>query len=90
VSADHAHKTVTLGTHPHLGLPYAYVHPCKHAEMMKRIISARESTTEEEGEEEEEKEEKASAVTIEQYMFIFLKFISAAIPNIEYDFTMDS
>mmetsp|Transcript_37301 Transcript_37301/g.93697 ORF Transcript_37301/g.93697 Transcript_37301/m.93697 type:complete len:316 (-) Transcript_37301:39-986(-) len=87
VSADHAHKTVTLGTHPHLGLPYAYIHPCKHAEMMKKIISARESSA---SSEEVPDDEKASIVTIEQYMFIFLKFISAAIPNIEYDFTMDS
>lgn len=38
ISAEHAHKTVTVETHPHFGIPYVSIHPCKHAEVMKRIV----------------------------------------------------
>nr|CAG4638630.1 EOG090X0AKX [Cyclestheria hislopi] len=38
-SQDHAKRTVTMETHPHLpGSPMASVHPCRHAEVMKKII----------------------------------------------------
>lgn len=38
ISAEHAHKTVTVELHPHLGLPHASIHPCKHASVMKKIV----------------------------------------------------
>ncbi|KAH9371158.1 hypothetical protein HPB48_017085 [Haemaphysalis longicornis] len=39
ISQDHAKKTVTMEAHPHLpGPPMASVHPCRHAEVMKKII----------------------------------------------------
>jgi ubiquitin-like-conjugating enzyme ATG3 len=31
ISEDHASKTVTISNHPHLNIPMAYIHPCKHA-----------------------------------------------------------
>merc|ERR1719318_2560166 len=38
-SADHANKTITMETHPHLpGPPQASVHPCKHAQTMKKLL----------------------------------------------------
>lgn len=37
ISQDHANRTVTLETHPHKNLPYASIHPCRHAETMKKI-----------------------------------------------------
>eukprot|EP00472_Partenskyella_glossopodia_P004708 CAMPEP_0197527336 /NCGR_PEP_ID=MMETSP1318-20131121/21133_1 /TAXON_ID=552666 /ORGANISM="Partenskyella glossopodia, Strain RCC365" /LENGTH=397 /DNA_ID=CAMNT_0043081909 /DNA_START=34 /DNA_END=1227 /DNA_ORIENTATION=+ len=37
ISADHAHKTVTVDPHPHLEVPHASIHPCKHAPVMLRI-----------------------------------------------------
>ena len=38
-SADHANKTITMETHPHLpGPPQASVHPCRHAQVMKKLI----------------------------------------------------
>jgi len=37
ISADHAGKTVTLEPHPHVGIPFAYIHPCRHAAVMKKI-----------------------------------------------------
>ena len=38
VSPDYVKKTVTIETHPHLALSLASIHPCKHAEVMKKII----------------------------------------------------
>ncbi|XP_063710127.1 ubiquitin-like-conjugating enzyme ATG3 [Culicoides brevitarsis] len=76
VSQDHAKKTVTMETHPHLpGGPMASVHPCKHADIMKKIIS----TMEEAGKE----------LGVHFYLIIFLKFVSTVIPTIEYDFTQN-
>lgn len=76
VSQDHAKKTVTMETHPHLpGGPMASVHPCKHADIMKKIIS----TMEEAGKE----------LGVHLYLIIFLKFVQTVIPTIEYDFTQN-
>lgn len=76
VSQDHAKKTVTMETHPHLpGGPMASVHPCKHADIMKKIIS----TMEEAGKE----------LGVHFYLIIFLKFVQTVIPTIEYDFTQN-
>jgi ubiquitin-like-conjugating enzyme ATG3 len=38
VSADHAHKTVTIETHPYTSLPCLSIHPCQHAHTMKRML----------------------------------------------------
>jgi len=75
ISEDHAHKTVTIDTHPHLGVPCAYIHPCRHAAVMKKIM---------------QKQIEAEKIPrVDQYLFLFLKFISAVIPTIEYDFTIE-
>ena len=74
ISADHAGKTVTVETHPFLGVAHASIHPCKHASVMKRIV--------------EQLQEGGGKVDVRQYMFVFLKFISSVIPTIQYDFTM--
>jgi len=75
ISEDHAHKTVTIDTHPHLGVPCAFIHPCRHAAVMKKII--------------QKQIEAEKTPRVDQYMFLFLKFISAVIPTIEYDFTIE-
>ncbi|CAG8533258.1 11972_t:CDS:2 [Acaulospora colombiana] len=38
VSQDYAKKTVTIETHPHLNMSLASIHPCRHAQVMKKII----------------------------------------------------
>ena len=39
MSADHAFKTVTIDPFPHSSkLRVASVHPCKHADVMKKVI----------------------------------------------------
>jgi len=37
--SDYANKTVTFESHPHLsGIKQASIHPCNHANVMKKII----------------------------------------------------
>jgi len=71
ISADHAKKTVTLDDHPHLGTPYAYIHPCKNAAVMKKFI--------------DRMLDNGNEPRVDQYLFIFLKFLGAVIPTIDYD-----
>jgi len=79
ISADHAHKTVTFEEFPHMtGVQMAYIHPCKHASVMKKIIAR-----------QMENGGSAANIQVEQYLILFIKFISAVIPTIEYDFTME-
>ncbi|ESN91640.1 hypothetical protein HELRODRAFT_185193 [Helobdella robusta] len=74
ISQDHAHKTVTMETHPHIATsPMASVHPCRHAEVMKRII--------------ETVAEGGCELGVHLYLMIFLKFVQTVMPTIEYDFT---
>jgi ubiquitin-like-conjugating enzyme ATG3 len=53
----------------------ASIHPCQHAPAMLKIIQAL--------------TECGKTPTVDQYLFIFLKFIQSVVPTIEYDFTMD-
>ncbi|KAJ1987724.1 E2-like enzyme [Coemansia spiralis] len=77
ISEDHAKKTVTIETHPHLGVQQASIHPCKHAHVMKRII-------------ERAVEGGRREIRVDQYLVIFLKFMSSVLPTIEYDYTMST
>lgn len=74
VSQDHLNKTVTLEQHPHLPPPPRLsVHPCRHAEVMKRIMDM----VAEDGRELE----------VHSYLIVFLKFVQSVVPTIEYDYT---
>jgi ubiquitin-like-conjugating enzyme ATG3 len=74
---DYAGKTATMEMHPHLpsdGI-YVSIHPCRHAETMKRILEGVAG------------DNMQSLPTVESYLFFFLKFIASMIPTIEYDYT---
>jgi ubiquitin-like-conjugating enzyme ATG3 len=75
VSADHANKTVTLDPHPHLGVPFAYIHPCRHAAVMKKFVARM--------------VEQGKQPRVDQYLLLFLKFLGAVIPTIQYDNTFE-
>ena len=75
ISEDHARKTVTITKHPHLPQSFAFIHPCKHAEVMHSLIERMVSHNKE--------------PRVDMYLFIFLKFISSVLPTIEYDNTME-
>jgi len=59
--------------HPHLSAMHASIHPCKHAEVMKKMIDKIQS--------------EGQYIRVDLYLYLFLKFISAVIPTIEYDYT---
>ncbi|EPQ20535.1 Ubiquitin-like-conjugating enzyme ATG3 [Myotis brandtii] len=74
ISQDHVKKTVTIENHPHLPPPpMCSVHPCRHAEVIKKII--------------ETVAEGGGELGVHMYLLIFLKFVQAVIPTIEYDYT---
>jgi ubiquitin-like-conjugating enzyme ATG3 len=71
ISQDHAKKTVTIETHPHEESTLASIHPCRHANVMKRII--------------DHLQEGGNELRVDQYLLIFLKFLSSVLPTMEYD-----
>jgi len=73
LSQEHANKTVTFEQHTSLSSRQCSVHPCRHASVMKKLIE----TVQEGGRE----------LGVHEYLLVFLKFIQAVIPTIEYDFT---
>ena len=75
ISADHAQKTVTIDPHPHTGVPSASIHPCKHGNVMKKLIDLADA-------------ESGASLTVDSYLFVFLKFIASVIPTVEYDYTL--
>ncbi|CAD6190766.1 unnamed protein product [Caenorhabditis auriculariae] len=72
-SADHANKTITVESHTSLDCDMPTVHPCKHAEMMKRLL--------------DQYAESGKELGVHEYLLLFLKFVQAVIPTIEYDYT---
>jgi ubiquitin-like-conjugating enzyme ATG3 len=71
ISQDHAKKTVTIEAHPHQDVSLASIHPCKHAQVMKRIL--------------EQLEEAGNELRVDFYLLIFLKFMSSVLPTMDYD-----
>ncbi len=94
VISDYAHRTVTMEYHPHLsGMQHASIHPCQHGAVMKTIIKnlmkdCHESNTSK-SRNSSSAYNKNAGPSVENYLFIFLKFVSSMIPTISYDFTVD-
>ncbi|KAI8925278.1 autophagocytosis associated protein [Entophlyctis helioformis] len=74
ISQDHAQKTVTIEAHPHENVTLASIHPCKHANVMKRILDQM-----------SESGDQTKELRVDQYLMLFLKFMSAVLPTLEYD-----
>jgi ubiquitin-like-conjugating enzyme ATG3 len=94
ISSFHAHKTVTVEPHPHLGIPHASIHPCRHASVMKKIVDQMERgfslnapEAKESASATDQNTPRARRIQVDQYLILFLKFVSSVIPTIEYDFT---
>ncbi|XP_063966997.1 ubiquitin-like-conjugating enzyme ATG3 [Lytechinus pictus] len=73
ISQDHVKKTVTVESHPNLPQTMCSVHPCRHADVMKKIIHT--------------VQDGGGELGVHLYLLIFLKFVQAVIPTIEYDYT---
>lgn len=74
ISHEHARKTVTIDPHPHACVQATSLHPCQHASVMKKLSEMLTAG--------------GAEPRVDQYLFLFLKFMQAAIPTMEYDFTM--
>jgi len=75
ISEDHAKKTVTVDKHPNLGGSWAFIHPCKHSHVMKKFI--------------DRMYESGKEPRVDQYLLLFLKFLGAVLPTINYDNTFE-
>lgn len=80
-------KTVTIENHPFLKTPCISIHPCRHAETLKRIIRNIEDRIIFEQQLLDLPDQKKIDFYFPANMclFIFLKFMSSVIPTIEYD-----
>lgn len=74
VMQDYVAKTATIEAHPHSGEAYLSIHPCRHAQTMRRLV--------------ENMIAGGDVPPVELYLFIFLKFIGSMIPTVDYDQTM--
>lgn len=75
VLSDYVSKTVTVDPHPLTGTPTVSIHPCKHAQVMQRVVR--------------DWIEQGLSPRPDLALFVFLKFISSVVPTINYDFTME-
>jgi len=74
ISEDHAKKTVTIEAHPHENFSLATIHPCRHANVTKKLVDSMIKTGHE--------------IRPDMALLIFLKFMSSVLPTINYDFTI--
>ena len=88
VAAEHARKTVTWDPFPHGPGRAASIHPCRHAAVMKKLASVTAGGGSGSGGGGGGASVAAAALPVDRYLVLFLKFIQAVIPTIEYDFTM--
>ncbi|CAI2174949.1 19312_t:CDS:2 [Funneliformis geosporum] len=98
ISQDYAKKTVTIETHPHLNMSLASIHPCRHAQVMKKIIEKMneealkkfELLQQQYGNSPNAPQAEQAQVRVDQYLIIFLKFMSSVVPTIDYDHTISA
>ncbi|CAA17786.1 autophagy associated protein Atg3 [Schizosaccharomyces pombe] len=78
VSGEHAGKTVTMEPFPHYHShnTMASVHPCKHASVLLKLIK--------------QHRERNDPIRVDQYMVLFLKFVSTMLPYFEIDYTIQA
>lgn len=75
IMTEYKDKTVTVENHPQLNVPMVFIHPCRHADVIKALVK--------------QAMEGGKSIKVEQYMFIFLKFISSVMPGLEMDYTTE-
>ena len=78
ISAEHARKTVTIETFPFFkrSTNCASIHPCRHAHVMHKINTKGKRSAQHIG------------ARVDQYLILFLKFMSSIVPTVEYDNTL--
>ena len=63
------------------------IHPCRHANTMKMMLDWMKSSQTEDDATASSAAERGS-IRVDQYLLVFLKFISSVVPTIDYDHTM--
>ena len=81
IMKDYRNRTVTVEEHPYKGGMHVSIHPCKHSNVMKKLIdNLVESSNNGDS-------KFCNLPRPNQYMVIFLKFIQNVVPTIDYDHT---
>lgn len=105
ITPDYRKKTATIEKLPFYksNVPSVSIHPCKHANVMKvlldKVSTVKERRRDEEkgntsNEDEEENWEDIQqdiddSLRADQYLIVFLKFITSVTPTIQHDYTME-
>lgn len=102
ISGDYKDKTATIESLPmSYNTTSVSIHPCKHSSVMKVFMkhskkqSGAGNATEQDTSvgpigDPETTPSNEGGIRVDQYLVVFLKFISSVTPGIEYDFTMDA
>lgn len=89
VFSENRDKTVTIDPHPFDRSLCISIHPCRHAETMKRILDGYAARLEEAQEGMPASEKVEFVFPPEKALFVFLKFIASVVPTIDYDTAID-
>eukprot|EP01062_Namystynia_karyoxenos_P003562 TRINITY_DN11290_c0_g1_i1.p1 TRINITY_DN11290_c0_g1~~TRINITY_DN11290_c0_g1_i1.p1 ORF type:complete len:329 (+),score=121.45 TRINITY_DN11290_c0_g1_i1:109-987(+) len=89
IYSDYADKTATMEKHPFTGTQMASIHPCRHAETMKRMIDVIKDQHREAAAARGDAAGAEFGMRPEMALFLFLKFINSVVPTIDFDYTMD-
>jgi ubiquitin-like-conjugating enzyme ATG3 len=77
IMQDYVDKTATIERHPFMSdVLTVSIHPCRHAQTMKRILGGMSVGT-----------GAVVTLTVESYMPAFLKMLASMVPTLEYDYT---
>jgi len=75
IMLEYIDRTVTIENHPHTNVKCVSVHPCHHADLLKKMIDNMELA--------------GKKMDVEISIVLFLKFLHSIVPTIQYDFTMN-
>lgn len=102
IAPDYRTKTATIEKLPFYknSVLSVSIHPCKHANVMKTLLdkvrTVRQRRREEESREKDDQDDWEDvqqdlddALRVDQYLVVFLKFITSVTPSIEHDYTME-
>lgn len=101
ISPDYKTKTATIEKLPFYknSITSVSIHPCKHANVMKvlmdkiSLVKSKENTNQlntSNDEWEDIQNDLDIRMRVDQYLVVFLKFITSVTPGIEHDYTMES
>lgn len=91
VFAQNREKTVTVDPHPVTRQPCLSVHPCRHAETMKRTLDRLDARFVDEQEADGVPASARVPFVFPSHLalFVFLRFIQSVVPTIQYDCGID-